>query len=286
MIIDKIMEISRRSKARVAIGIGDRRAEEIARVARSCMNTGVAADVLLVGGKDVHVPAGGRGKGRDIDIDIDIPVITSEYPERTLIRMLVDGDVDGVVRGSLGASAFLKDVRARYGRVNRIALLEAKGHQFFFAPVGIDEGWTVEEKFRIIDGGRELMERFGIKPNVAILSGGRAGDIGRNEYVDRTIADAGALISMCRARGIDASYHEILIEDTVGSNFVLAPDGVSGNLVYRTLVHLGNGQAYGAPYIGLGLKDDDVIVDTSRAGSAEEYMGAIAFASALAGMVR
>lgn len=267
MIIDKIMDISKKSKSRVAIGTEEKRAEDIALVARRCMDMGVA-DVLLVSSKDVTV-------GEDVSI------IVSESPERTLIDLLVDGDVDGIVRGSLGASSFLRVVRARYGTVNRTALLEARGHQFFLAPVGIDEGWTVEEKFRILCDWRELIEGFGIRPKVAILSGGRADDMGRNEFVDKTIDDANALLSMCKNVDMDAAYHEILIESTMDNNFVLVPDGVSGNLIYRTLVHLGSGRAYGAPYVGI----DDAIVDTSRAGSVEEYAGAITLASAMAGLM-
>ena len=55
------------------------------------------------------------------------------------------------------------------------------------------------------------------------------------------------------------------------SNLIIAPNGVSGNLIYRTLVHLGGGKAYGAIYMGLNYP----IIDTSRVGKISEIEGAL-----------
>jgi len=61
------------------------------------------------------------------------------------------------------------------------------------------------------------------------------------------------------------------------SNLIIAPDGISGNLIYRTLVHLGGGKAYGAIYMGI----DKTIIDTSRVGNHSEFYGALVLALAL-----
>jgi len=75
------------------------------------------------------------------------------------------------------------------------------------------------------------------------------------------------------------THDEILIENAISnkSNLIIAPDGISGNLIYRTLVHLGGGKAYGAIYMDI----DHVIIDTSRVGNLSEIVGALLLALAL-----
>lgn len=108
------------------------------------------------------------------------------------------------------------------------------------------------------------------------------GDIGRDPKVDKTIAEAEELVSILKTQGVsnNAHHHEILIENAIAARcrIILAPDGVSGNLIYRTLVHLGNGKSHGAWYYNL----PHPIIDTSRVGPTFEYESAIAFASAIA----
>jgi predicted methyltransferase MtxX (methanogen marker protein 4) len=61
-----------------------------------------------------------------------------------------------------------------------------------------------------------------------------------------------------------AGHREILIEEAVGDcGLVIAPDGISGNLVFRTLAYLGGGNGHGAPVTNIR----PVFVDTSRASS-------------------
>ena len=128
--------------------------------------------------------------------------------------------------------------------LERIALLEtSNGHLFLLAPVGVDEGGTVAEKARFVERGREIARSFGLPEGAAILSGGRLGDLGRHPSVDRTMADAELV-----ARLTGAEHTEILIEEAVRRyGMVVAPDGISGNLIFvrsrslvleRDMVHL------------------------------------------------
>jgi predicted methyltransferase MtxX (methanogen marker protein 4) len=105
--------------------------------------------------------------------------------------------------------------------------------------------------------------------------------MGRNLRVDKSIAEAEELVSILKEQGTSTARHyEIMIEDAIADHcrLIIAPDGISGNLIYRTLVHLGNGKSHGAWYYNLSAP----IVDTSRAGPLFEYESAIALASALA----
>jgi len=74
-------------------------------------------------------------------------------------------------------------------------------------------------------------------------------------------------------------HSEILIENAIAkkTNLIIAPDGITGNLIYRTLVHLGGGKAYGAIYMDI----ERAIVDTSRVGDISEIRGALILAQSL-----
>lgn len=203
-----------------------------------------------------------------------------EDPEE-LVRALRDGDIDAAVRGSLDSTASLKAIKETFSvdSILRVALLQPPGgRMFFFAPVGVDEGWTVGDKMEFIDLGVKLLRRMGVEPRIGVLSGGRLGDKGRHPVVDRTLSDAEEVTRRGVAAGLDVKDFEILIEDAaIDRNFILAPDGISGNLIFRTLHFLGRGKALGAVVLNI----DRVFVDTSRAKSS--YVDSIALASALVG---
>ena len=209
---------------------------------------------------------------------------TSDSPVSQIIDLLVDHKLDAVIRGGLSSTKFLAKIKAVYktAQINRLALLETfSGHQFFFGPVGIDECNDIDTKILFLKQALELFNKMGLEPTVSVLSGGRKGDIGRDSAVDHTIKDAEELVNNLKIEfpNLNINHNEILIEKAIaeGSNLILAPNGISGNLIYRTLVHLGGGKAYGAIYLGL----DPIIIDTSRVGKSSEIEGALILASAL-----
>jgi putative methanogen marker protein 4 len=195
-------------------------------------------------------------------------------PEQALIDDLMAGRIDAAVRGTLPANATLKALKKAAGvdHLERIALLETiHGKKFLLAPVGVDEGWTVAEKLELIKKGRIIARKFGLPEKVGILSGGRLGDVGRHPQVDASMADAELL-----ARLGDATHCEILIEDAIKTcGLIIAPDGISGNLIFRTLVFLGNGYGHGAPVVNISR----IFVDSSRASP--NYANALLLAASL-----
>ncbi|MEX2706149.1 MAG: methanogenesis marker protein Mmp4/MtxX [Candidatus Freyrarchaeum guaymaensis] len=273
MIYEKLVNIAKKSKSLVAIGSGNRDeyVQRTVQAAENAAKKGVAR-IIIVGNPE-HTPTTQKTEFH-----------TSPNPQDTLLKMLSSGEVDAIVRGSLPAADFLKNIKTRFNteKLRRIALLEtAHGHQFFFAPVGIDEGKTTQEKISFITDGVNLLERLEAAPRVAILSGGRAGDIGRDPTVDETIKQAQQVVEKTKHQNITQNIknYQILIEDAIKekANLILAPNGTSGNLIYRTLIHLGKGASYGAPYTNI----PKTIIDTSRVGPQKEYIGAITLASAL-----
>ena len=231
----------------------------------------------------VLAAAGGAPPGTEVSVytsgeyagSIHDPcLVLADRPEVALVGALMAGEIDAAVRGTLPSNATLRALREATGvdHLLRIALLSTRrGRRFLLAPVGVDEGWTVEEKVEIIERGRGYLATFGLPGEVAVLSGGRHGDLGRHPAVDRSIAQAELV-----ARLTGAVHREILIEEAIGSaGLILAPDGISGNLIFRTLVHLGEGHAHGAPVVNI----DRIFVDTSRASP--DYANALITASKL-----
>ncbi|MBN1167894.1 MAG: methanogenesis marker protein Mmp4/MtxX [Methanospirillaceae archaeon] len=201
-------------------------------------------------------------------------VITSNDPGRALITDLLAGVIQAGIRGTLPAHDTLTTLRTAAGlsHLERIVLLEsAEKRKFFLAPVGIDEGWTVRQKISLIRKGILLLQKSDLSQSVGVLSGGRMDDIGRHPKVDWSMADA---LLVCQATG--ATCYGILLEDALKEcGLIIAPDGISGNLIFRTLVFAGAGASHGAPVVNL----DKIFIDTSRVNPS--YIGAIELASSL-----
>jgi putative methanogen marker protein 4 len=197
-----------------------------------------------------------------------------------LARALRTGIIDAAVRGDLDAKEALGALRSEFGlrAVMRLVLLQTRGSGIFFmAPVGVDEGWSVEEKVELAQLGARFVSRLGQAPRVGVLSGGRSNDIGRHEMVDRSIRDAQEVVRLGRQLGLEIEDRQILIEDAIRDcNVIIAPDGISGNLIFRTLHLVDCGRSMGAPVINM----EKVFVDTSRAKAS--YVDSIALAASLA----
>ena len=196
-----------------------------------------------------------------------------------LVNDLKNGKIDAAVRGDMASSRLLARIKRCFGLpdIQRTVLLEPVGRRMIFvAPVGIDEGWTVSQKYELATKSVDLMRRIGMGERIAVMSGGREDDKGRNDVVDRTIDDAAELVNLLRKNGYDAYDSEILIESAVDeADLLIAPDGISGNLIFRTLHFLGNAKALGAPV----LNTEKVFVDTSRVKT--DYRDSIALAKML-----
>jgi len=218
------------------------------------------------------------------EIETKFHFIKSDIPENEMLRYLKDELIDAAIRGSLSSNKFLENIKNLFQitTINRLALLETfNGYQFFFAPVGIDEYKSYQTKIDFIESALEFFYFVGIQPKISILSGGRKDDKGRDNIVDKSLEATEKIVTFFRNKDafLQIFNDEILIEKAIEnqSNLIFAPDGISGNLIYRTLVHLGGGKAYGAVYLGL----EKIIIDTSRTGNESEIIGAIKIALSL-----
>jgi putative methanogen marker protein 4 len=248
---------ARENHARIGIGVWKGDAELIS----SLKGAEEYADLLLVG---------------QIECQSDLEVQSSEEPWQELVRLLAAEEIDGAVRGNLPASRTMRALAGQFEvRVRRLALLAIPGWSFFLGPVGIDEGETISDRLSLVTEGAKFLKRLGIKPQVSVLSGGRLEDLGRSERVDKSLAEGELIASRARDHGIAARHRGILIESCLGDDLIIAPEGISGNLAFRTMLFLCRARAFGAPVLM-----EEVFVDSSRARG--DFNGPIMLASALA----
>ena len=197
-----------------------------------------------------------------------------------MLTALSQGRINGAVRGTLPANEVVTSLRSifKIDYLLRLACIKLplEDKYIFVAPVGIDEGVTVNQKLELIDKGSEFIRKLNLEPAIGIVTSGRPDDRGRSQKVDEVMDNADELIELARGKNINVIDHGILIENAVKDcNLILMPEGVTGNLVFRTLYFLGGAVAIGAPILNLSK----IFIDTSR--SKKSYVESIAFASAL-----
>ena len=196
-----------------------------------------------------------------------------------LVKALKTGAISGAVRGTLSALDTLNKLKNEFKLISiyRSALMCIdEKYCFFLAPVGIDEGIFIDERLQFIKQIDSLLQRLAMTSKTAIISGGRLQDFGRSGLVDESLQAGEKLFNLAKESGFNAKHYGILIEEAyTDSNIIIAPNGIVGNLLFRTLHFLGNTRSFGAPVVNL----DKPFVDTSR--NKKDYSDSIMLASAL-----
>ena len=196
-------------------------------------------------------------------------------PEQ-LVDDLRDGKIDAAIRGDMSSSKLLPILKEKMGMksLERIVFLELlSGKMILMAPVGIDEGWSDKQREELARKCVTMAQRVGLGTKIAVMSGGRCEDVGRCKAVDRSIESARNIVKQLESEGYDAYHCQILIEDAVNNaDILIAPEGITGNIIFRTLHFIGGAKALGAPVVNM----DKVFIDTSRVKT--DYTDSIALA--------
>lgn len=213
----------------------------------------------------------GIGRGSDVgNIERSVDAFKSrnitiyDDPEK-LAEDLSSGMIDAAIRGDMSSSILLPHIKRalKINVLERVVLMEPVGGKLFLlSPVGIDEGWTISQRFVLAVHSVDLAKKIGLGTKIAVMSGGRCEDYGRCKAVDRSIDDALTLVKMLQDKDYDAYHSQILIENAVkDADIVIAPEGIYGNLLFRSMHLIGNVLTLGAPIVN----SDKVFIDTSRA---------------------
>lgn len=229
----------------------------------------------------------GIGKNKNIKQAIDI--FTNEHnvnikliqTDSELVEAILDDEIDAVVRGSLAASGVIKEVKKHFPDISRATYVNSDDHEFLLTPVGIDEGTTVEEKLKIAINCGEFLKKLKKEPKIAILADGRKGDYGRSERISKSIDESEELTRLIKEKtDFNVENYYILIEQALKEdcNVIIAPDGIIGNIIFRTLILVDSWPSCGAITFGI----NGIYVDTSRDQSVEGYLRSLKFAYSLA----
>lgn len=188
-----------------------------------------------------------------------------------LLNYLNNPEIDGVIRGSL-ESNIIMDLKKKYPHIFRSSILEKDGHKFMLTPVGIDECDTIKAKKTIIRECSRIIKQTGHTPKIALISGGRKQDKGRSPKIDHSIDECEQIVQDLKDE-CNIKHYYILIEEAIKdhANVIIAPDGISGNIIFRSLVLVAGIKSYGA----LTLKQEKLFIDTSRSQTTEGYVNAI-----------
>jgi putative methanogen marker protein 4 len=196
-----------------------------------------------------------------------------------LVASLHGGEIDAAVRGTMRSSDVLLELKREYriAEVMRTAVLEdASSIPFLLTPVGIDEGADFDSRLRLVQRTISYFSSAGWELRIGILSKGRLEDKYRGSEIKSSIEDGERMVELLASEGHISRHFAILIEDAVReSELVVAPDGVAGNLMFRTLHFVGGRKAYGAPVVNI----PNVFVDTSRGKS--DFSDAVSLAAGL-----
>lgn len=200
-----------------------------------------------------------------------------------LVKAILDDEIDAVVRGSLPASGVIKELKLHFPNISRATYVNGNNHEFLLTPVGIDEGNTIEEKLQIAINCGKFLKNLSKEPKIAVLADGRKGDYGRSEKISQSIDDSERLTRLIKENtDFEVKNYYILIEQALkeNCNIILAPDGIIGNIIFRTLILVNSWPSCGAVTFGI----NGIYIDTSRDQTTEGYLRSLIFAYNLANL--
>lgn len=204
------------------------------------------ADIVLVGPKAIAKIAGFKK-------------IVSENPEKTLPELLVNGEFDGIVRGTIDDFKTYENYQELVGKEKTKNLIElglledVYGRQFFLSEASNPAGWTKEEKIKNCEGIIDFMKKeLGAKPKIGIITGVRHETYKRRKetregvigYLNKNYEDAQEIVDYFKQKGIEIKNYAIELNAAVedGCNIIVPPNGMVGNQIFRALGLIGGGK--------------------------------------------
>lgn len=233
----------------------------------------------------------GIGKNKDVikackafkKENSNVEIITVEN-DNDLVKAILDDDVNAVVRGSLPASSVMKELKSKFSNISRATYINGNNREFLLTPVGIDEGSTVEDKLKIAIHCGEFLKKQSKIPKIAVMASGRKGDYGRSEEISKSIDESNELTKLIKENtDFEVINHYILIEKAIkdNCNIIIAPNGIIGNIIFRTLVLVNSWPSCGAVTFGI----NGIYIDTSRDQNIKGYLRSLKLAYKLANII-
>lgn len=190
------------------------------------------------------------------------PCVIDPNAEVALAQILVDGKVDGILRGTLDDFRVWEAYQQRTGEQTALGpalLQDPHGRRFFLSPASNPEGWSREERHAIAKGLAVFAREWRITPTIAVFASERHETYPRKKHIregvvgilNQTYEDAEWIVERLRAEGFDAKNWAIDLNVAVdaGANILIPVNGMVGNQIFRVLMFCG-GTFLGAFRIG------------------------------------
>jgi len=252
---DKIIE-NLANKKRAKIGFGLIRPD--VEIIKSLKRSSKFADIVLVGPAAIK-KVGGLRK------------IIATNPEQKLVEILVSGEVEGIVRGTVDdfktREAYSKLSEQKLNGDESPALLQdCLNRRFFLNPASNPQGWQKEERLKIAISHAKFCKTWHIKPRIAVFTGVRHETYKRRKDVkdgvvgilNKTYEDAEWLVKKITRAGFEVKNWSIDLDLALesGYNILLPVNGMVGNQILRTTLAFG-GKVLFCTYAGIAHFYDD-----------------------------
>lgn len=187
---------------------------------------------------------------------------------RTLIELLKEKKVDGIVRGQVKDSFALDEFHRQFGKPplpsNRKvcpAVLSNGDYSFVVTTCSIYQGMTLEDKKFEVDRTIQYMrDELGIVPKIGIMSSLRpTSKVGKYPQLDDIAKINSELCNYLVKKELDAREYYFEYETAVWDrcNLIVPAMGLVGNAWMKALLYLGGWKLLSCPYLDLGVVYED-----------------------------
>lgn len=248
----KIDELIKSGKPKIAFGLAEPN-DEILNSLRRCQGF---VEIILVGPKAI-------GQIQDFELIID------DNPEQKIAAMLVNNEIDGIIRGTIDDFKTAEIYEKLTGEKTTYspAIMESPlGHRFLLGPASNPEGWEKKERLKIAQSFAEFLKEWEINPKIAVFTGERHETYPRKKQIregvvgilNKTYEDAEWVVESLKKEGYDAKNWAIDLNPAVeaGCNILIPVNGMVGNQIFRVLLFCG-GKVLIAPRMGLSRCYED-----------------------------
>ncbi len=231
----KVETLAKLNRPHIAFGL----ASPDALILKSLKKAKKYADITLVGPKAISKIA-------------DFKTLIFENPEEKLATMLVKGQIEGIVRGTVDDFKTYETYQKLTGENNTsipTLMKDPLGREFFLTPVSNPEGWSKEERLELAQNIAGFVKEWGIKPKIAVFTGERHETYPRKKRIksgvvgilNKTYEDAEWIVKNLKKNGYDAKNWAIDLNPAVeaGCNLLVAVNGMIGNQILRVVLFCG-----------------------------------------------
>jgi len=248
----KVEQLAKLGKPKIAFGLKEPDKE----ILESLRKGQQYADIILVGPKAI---SGIEGFEKVID----------EMPEEKLASMLVNDEVEGIIRGTIDDFTTVEAYERLSGEKYTFCpglLEDPKGRQFFITAASNPEGWDKQERLEASINIANFVKEWGIEPKIAVLTGRRHETYPRKKDIkegvdgilNKTYEDAEYIVGKLKEEGFNAKNWAIDLNPAIeaGSNVICPVNGMVGNQMFRVLLFSG-GKILAATRLGFSRVYED-----------------------------